>query len=217
MKKKAILLLISFCFSVHVFSQTDVFQEATSNFLGENEIYISYGFFSASGLGIGLGRTSLNQDFPTEYFSNKDRYAIKTNEIPPLIGALNFGYKRYFVKNKMAVLANITYSQLNTRYTHANNDSLNFKTKDYLIAFMPAFEYHYLNKKIVQLYSGVQLGIFVYNQKYQDYKSETKHKEINFAFQVDAFGVRVGKQIGGFVELGFGFAGIVKVGISGRF
>ena len=66
MKKKAILLLISFWFSVHVFSQTDVFQEATSNFLGENEIYISYGFFSASGLGIGLGRTSLNQDFPTE-------------------------------------------------------------------------------------------------------------------------------------------------------
>ncbi|MFM2283186.1 MAG: hypothetical protein RL222_690 [Bacteroidota bacterium] len=52
MKKKAILLLISFCFSIHVFSQTEVFQEDISSFLGENEIYISCGFFSASGLGI---------------------------------------------------------------------------------------------------------------------------------------------------------------------
>jgi hypothetical protein len=217
MNKKTLLLLINFCFITNIFSQTTDVSKKVIPLLGKNEIYISYGILSASGLGIGLGRTSFNQDFPSSYFYNKDKYAVKTKEIPPLIGALNFGYKRYFVKNKIAVSANITYSQINTNYTHTNTDSLSFKTKDYLIAFMPAFEYHYLNKKIVQLYSGVQLGLFVYNQKYQDYKSEIKHKEINFAFQVDAFGVRVGKQIGGFIELGFGFGGIVKVGISGRF
>lgn len=217
MKKKTILIFISFIFFTSSFSQEINTSKKIKPQLGKNEIYISYGILSASGLGIGLGRTSFNQDFPTSYFYNKDNYAVKTKEIPPIIGALNFGYKRYFVKNKIAVLANITYSQTNTNYTHNSNDSLNFKTKDYLIAVMPAFEYHYFNRKIVQLYSGVQLGLFIYNQKYADYKSEIKHKEINFAFQVDAFGVRIGKQIGGFLELGFGFGGIVKIGISGRF
>ncbi len=190
----------------------------TSLKLGKNEIYSSYGFLSASGLGIGLGRTNLSQDFPSSYFYNKSKYTITNKEIPPLIGALNFGYKRYFVKNNIAVLADITYGQINKDYKfNNNNDSLSFKTKDYLVAIMPGFEYHYFNRKLVQLYSGVQLGVFIYNQKYTDYKSEVKHKEINFAFQVDAFGVRVGKKIGGFIELGFGFGGIVKVGISGRF
>lgn len=189
-----------------------------NNKLGKNELYVSYGILSLSGLGIGLGRTSLNKDFPTDYFYNKTNYNVSTKQIPPLIGAFNFGYKRYFVKNKIAVLFDVTLGQINTTYKNKNTDSLSFKTKDNLIAIMPGFEYHYFNKKIVQLYSGFQLGFFIYNQKYTNYQNNTKkHNEINFAFQIDAFGVRVGKKIAGFLELGFGFGGIVKVGISGRF
>lgn len=189
----------------------------TKPLLGKNEVYASYGFLSFTGLGIGLSRPSFNKDFPSDYFFNKEKYNVKSVEIPPLIGALNFGYKRYFVKNKIAVSMNLSYGQINTQYSSKINDTLSFKTKDYLLAIMPGFEYHYFNRKIVQLYSGVQFGVLIHNQKYNDYKSEIKHKDADFAFQIDAIGIRVGKQIGGFVELGFGFAGIVKIGISGRF
>jgi hypothetical protein len=186
--------------------------------LGKNEIYASYGFLSISSLISGLGRPSFDQDFPSTYFYNKNKYSVKSKEIPPVLGALNIGYKRYFLKNKICVTANFSFNQINAYYTYSVNDSLSFRIKDKVFCIMPGFEYHYFNRKLVQLYTGAQIGLLIYNQKYFGYNNEIKkHNEFSVAFQVDAFGIRVGKKIGGFAEIGFGNAGIVKVGISGRF
>ena len=114
----------------------------TLNTSFQNEIYSSYGMFSFSSIFIGYRIT--DNDLSFDYLTNKSNYTKKLTEIPPLLGTLNFGYKRY-IKNKFGIIMNITFSQ------------------------------------------------------------------------IDALGIRIGKKIGAFVEAGFGFNGIIKVGLSGQF
>lgn len=186
--------------------------------VGKNEIYTSYGFMSLSGLSLALGRI-FSKDYPSSYFfRDNNEYTSTYKVIPPLLSALNFGYKRYVFKNKLCVTSNFIYSQINQNNISNINDTLSFKTKDKVFCIMPGIEYHYFYRKIVQMYVGAQVGLFIYNQKYIGFNNEIKkHNELFIAFQLDAFGIRVGKKIAGFMEIGFGNAGIVKLGISGRF
>jgi len=186
--------------------------------IGKNEVYASYGFLSLSGLGLALGRI-FSSDYPSSYFFRDDEDYISTYKaIPPLLGALNIGYKRNIFKNKLCVTSNFSYSQVNRNNISNNNDSLSFKTKDKIFCIMPGIEYHYFNRKIVQMYVGAQVGLLIFSQKYIGFNNEIKkHNEFFVAFQVDAFGIRIGKKIAGFAEIGFGNTGIVKLGISGRF
>ena len=186
----------------------------TLNTSFQNEIYSSYGMFSFSSIFIGYRIT--DNDLSFDYLTNKSNYTKKLTEIPPLLGTLNFGYKRY-IKNKFGIIMNITFSQINGSYKNKFNDTLSFKTKDNIIAILPGFEYHYFSRKVLQLYSGIQLGMYIKNKKFIDYRQTIKHKNAGFAFQIDALGIRIGKKIGVFVEADFGFNGIIKVGLSGQF
>ena len=89
----------------------------------------------------GKNNDTLNTSFQNEIYSN---YTKKLTEIPPLLGTLNFGYKRY-IKNKFGIIMNITFSQINGSYKNKFNDTLSFKTKDNIIAILPGFEYHYFS------------------------------------------------------------------------
>ena len=79
----------------------------------------------------------------------------------------------------------------------------------------------YYQTPVVQLYSGLSLGVRM--------NIESKKATLPFdsfaptignvgvAFQATAFGVRFGKQVYGFAELGCGYKGILNVGIGARF
>ena len=79
----------------------------------------------------------------------------------------------------------------------------------------------YYQTPFVQLYSGLSLGVRM--------NIESKKATLPFdsfaptignvgvAFQATAFGVRFGKQVYGFAELGCGYKGILNVGIGTRF
>ncbi len=217
MKYKSFYILLLLAYSIDAMTQDSSKIKYT---LGKNEIYFSYGFLSVSNMIIDGGFfSSYNpQLLSVRNYKTNENYYTKFINIPPAIGSLNFGYKRYLFKNKIGVSLNSIYCQINAIYTSKKNDSLNYKTKDRVFCIMPGFEYHYYNKKIVQLYSGFQIGVCYYNQKEFAISNNNKtiHNQFKFAFQIDALGIRVGKKIGGFVEFGIGYNGIVKVGISGR-
>jgi len=217
---KLTTLILSIFLSCNLFAKL---QDSTKikNILGKNEVYFSYGFLSVSNMIIDGGFfSSFNpQLLSANNYKIKENYNQKFTKIPPAIGSLNIGYKRYFIKNKLCVSANFIYCQINAKYVSQKNDSLNYNIKDRVFCVLPGVEYHYYNKSIVQLYSGFHLGICYYNQKQSTIsnKNTTTHSQIKVAFQADLFGIRVGKKIGGFIELGVGYNGIIKVGISGRF
>ena len=82
---------------------------------------------------------------------------------------------------------------------------------------MPRVNFYYINKGLFTLYSGLEvvctLGV------YSDRSGTSNQNSFGstFAFQLNTIGMRIGKEIGGYMEFGFGFRGIVNFGISGRF
>ncbi len=79
----------------------------------------------------------------------------------------------------------------------------------------------YFQTDFVQLYSGLSLGarMNIHSRMLPDpYSSVGANVESSsFTFQATAFGVRFGKKVYGFAELGYGYNGILKVGIGTRF
>jgi hypothetical protein len=84
-----------------------------------------------------------------------------------------------------------------------------------ITAVMPAFNYSYLIRKKSQLYSQVSVGAAFKTHKFYD-KPATAHS-IDPAFQCTFLGYRLGTRIGAFAEAGYGYKGILQLGISGTF
>lgn len=79
-------------------------------------------------------------------------------------------------------------------------------------------QYRYQNLKKVQLYSGLGIG-YTFGSETLDPPSESgktsSSGSINkFAWQINALGIRIGNSIAGFIEFGYGYKGIVNVGLS---
>lgn len=92
------------------------------------------------------------------------------------------------------------YSHLKSFYKHTNG-TMAFET-EFIIADRP----------IVKLYAITALGVHVIRVK--DYV-QTK----TYAWptcQITPFGIRYGRKFAGFVEIGYGYKGIVNLGLSAR-
>ena len=71
---------------------------------------------------------------------------------------------------------------------------------------------HYMNRPYCQIYGMLGLGVTIANIP----KSEIRTWAVP-NFHVAPFGVRVGRNYGGFLELGWGYKGILNVGFSAKF
>jgi hypothetical protein len=74
--------------------------------------------------------------------------------------------------------------------------------------------FHWLTLPSVDLYSSLGAGGAWTTDRYELAGS---HTDFDTALQLNVVGARVGRDLGAFAELGFGWHGIVKVGLSGRF
>ncbi len=84
-----------------------------------------------------------------------------------------------------------------------------------ITSFMPAINYIYLLRRKSQLYSEVALG-----PAFSKYTLTGEQKSVHttdLGFQFTPFGYRFGKKIAGFVEVGYGYKGLLQLGISGQF
>jgi len=84
-----------------------------------------------------------------------------------------------------------------------------------IAVLMPAFNYTYLLRKKSQVYSEVCLGTAIV--KYETYKTGTAEHSVDPAFQCTFLGYRLGTKIGLFTEVGYGYKGILQLGVSGKF
>ncbi len=87
----------------------------------------------------------------------------------------------------------------------------------YFLSVMPRVDFIYLNKGPVSLYSGFEIGAsFIF---FADKTGNTNYYDfgVSPAFHINGFGIRIGKDIGGFMEWGYGFRGIFNFGVSAKF
>lgn len=137
----------------------------------------------------------------------------------------NYGLHYYYqVKPWCQVGVKFTVESMRLiHYSDTLRTSITRVDKDVLFALMPSVRFTYLNRPLVRLYSGVDLGFGYlwsgttsYDSK-EEGEGDSKNKNFLFAFNVTAFGVNVGKKFYGLFELNAGYDAFVKVGIGARF
>jgi hypothetical protein len=144
-----------------------------------------------------------------------------------------FDDKRY-VRDNFSSIGNIflTYRHLNRAETMLWGVALGYganKSKVYYVGqysgeltrtfytLAAEVELRYVNKGIIQVYSGVGLG-FTFGQETLSataaHPTESSGNLYRPAFQLNVAGIRIGNKIAGFAEFGYGYKGIVNLGLS---
>ena len=144
-------------------------------------------------------------------YGNYSAYTIyngKPYNVSSGVGMLNY---KYYLTKKVTIGMVIAYENINT---YGSN-----------LIFAPEFTYSYYDNKDdrirVKMYGGASIGLavfddYMYNpQSY--YIAKTDRSGAKFTGQVTPFAIRIGRKVGGFLELGYGYKGIFNFGLSYRF
>lgn len=181
-------------------------QETTGS-TNRNEVRIGYGILTMPEMLNSLAATwsaigiSISMDSITDYSSS-------------LHGVATLEYNR-FVTKWLTVGGSLSVNPVNTVLKTKSDLLLTWSY--YLFNIMPKVNVYYLNRDMIALYSGIEVGLS--SIMWTDRQGNATQTDLGFstAFHVNAFGIRIGKQIGGFMEWGFGFRGVVNLGLSARF
>jgi hypothetical protein len=98
----------------------------------------------------------------------------------------------------------------------SQNADVDLKHTSVVIGFEPKLSY--LKKPYLDLYFFVGAGVvFNKNKTIVNGENIASKLYLNPTTQITPLGIRVGKKVGAFAELGYGYKGIVNLGLSGRF
>ncbi|QIL41884.1 hypothetical protein G7074_23020 [Pedobacter sp. HDW13] len=167
------------------------------------EIYGAYGLGSAQEIIDGLS------DMGTSLITGGNASSTTSHGFGPIIVGAN-----YYLTARLT--AGVLYSNTSSKSTVSAGSTAGSDYKNTYNVFMARTDYRYVNKTI-QLYSGISLGASIAKTKPENGNSTNTASSTDFAYQVNALGIRAGKNIGAFAELGFGYNGIINVGISAKF
>ncbi|MDD4603718.1 MAG: hypothetical protein PHF97_07920 [Bacteroidales bacterium] len=129
-------------------------------------------------------------------------------------GAASLEYHRHLAP-WVAVGASVSVNPIST--VIRGKSGIDFSYNYYLLTVMPRVDFYYVHKGLISMYSGVQVGASYVFWQDRTGNSVSTDSGISAAFHINAFGIRIGKEIGAFMEWGYGFRGVVNFGISGKF
>ena len=203
MKGKAFIL----CLGLLIVTST-VSKSQQLNTIRKNDIRLSYGTATLPMAAVGFGGMFISIGHAIIHDS------ILSSTLTSF-GSLSFQYQYIFGK-VLRFGGMITYQPIVDKYLfkkgeHTQTDSYNIFT------LMPRVDFAYLNRGIFSLYSGFAVGLMVstYNHNYS-WQPDISGIDANVAFQLNAIGIRVGKDLGGFIEFGTGFQGLINLGFSAK-
>jgi len=84
---------------------------------------------------------------------------------------------------------------------------------------MPAINFHYTRTNLFSVYGGGSAGAvaWIYTTDYMDNSFNTSGVKWMLAYQLTLIGMRVGKDVDGFIEMGCGYQGMLKACLSLKF
>lgn len=154
-----------------------------------------------------------------EGFSNALSSAIlgqKLNSETTSSGNFGLGY-RYQITERIRVGGDVAFQQEQTKQSDKNNKPIAKRTNNYFMV-MPTLSFSYIKTEWLDFYGSAAAGVIL--DRYtstEPNKPAVKDNNVDFAFQVNPAGLRVGKKLGGFVEAGFGHRGIISAGLNYKF
>jgi hypothetical protein len=93
-------------------------------------------------------------------------------------------------------------------------DTGTFKEQNYIAA--AELDYHWIMREGLQVYSGAGFGVRYRHGTYETTETDTLNRVLP-TFHLNAIGVRFGRKVGFFFELGAGYKGILSGGINAQF
>ena len=128
-------------------------------------------------------------------------------------GAFLLGY-RYFPSEKFSIGIDVAYTKIND--VVKSHDTVvvgNIERHFYTLA--PYAVYNYIKKEKFRLYSGIGLGYAFGKDNYKPNNGAEENENFGrIAYQLNAIGVRFGTKVGGYVEFGYGYKGMLNFGVS---
>ena len=193
MKSKRLTTVIAYLFfSVSTFSQTPEREELQISFgpLARNQI--------ATDILLNMGRALLREPIRKVAFSKKvsATYRYQTNK-----------------KLAVSVNAGLGWGDASKKYLFA--ERFNYRHKSYMLSFEAKF--NYVSKPNIELYYFAGGGGVLVRERRLDLATHQYETFMYPTFQITPFGVRAGKQTGIFAEIGYGYKGIINMGLSSRF
>jgi hypothetical protein len=90
-----------------------------------------------------------------------------------------------------------------------------FRERNYVGAV--EVEVRWLTRRALTLYSGAGFGVKVRRGTYMDGLDADTETKVLPAFHLNAVGLRLGRKVAFFAELGIGYKGLLAVGLNGQF
>ena len=170
---------------------------------GNNEIALSYGLVSSDDIAF------IFSDIITSI-------AGYTNDNIRSSGIINLSY-RNVVRDRWLLGATLSYEKSQSDAFIMNSQVGTEKDTYYTLGLEA--HYQYVHNPAFQMYSGFGAGYTLAqaNVNRTDGNPDTSNKLYHFNFQVNLLGFRIGRAVGFFAELGFGYRGVVNAGLSARF
>lgn len=121
-------------------------------------------------------------------------------------GGFCLAYNHYISK-RFAIGITAVYSQATVTY-HVPSAKLNWSVMSALVNA----KYNYVYDPLFHMYSGLSAGC-----SFSNIIGSVKGSNTAIAYQARIIGARFGAKFGAFAELGFGYEGILKAGVSVQF
>lgn len=88
--------------------------------------------------------------------------------------------------------------------------------ENHFVSVLPTVRFVWYRNNIVSIYSALSLGVAFSSEKYESIDGLKDDSNIRFgaAFNVNYFGISVGKKVYGFCDLSFGAQGLISAGIG---
>jgi len=130
---------------------------------------------------------------------------------PKTLANLSYYYR---IKPKIAIGMGIGYNSTQNAGIHKQNSKPSYQTKTAVMAF--EMKFFYQEKEHLSLYGKAGFGNFYRQDQMTSYPDEI-YSDAAITFQATPLGIRFGKKVGAFAEIGYGYKGIINLGVSGRF
>lgn len=168
---------------------------------GKSEIGISAGILPTEDI---VNETLIR--FVDLFFPNRRHVSVDNVSV--------FGSYKYFVSEKIAVGATVGYNSRAKPFNYENWNRRNDGVK--VLTFAGEGSFYYLKRRDFGLYALAGMGYFVvtsanYNNNNSDYNN------FGLTLQLTPLGVRFGRKVGGFAEIGYGYKGLVNMGVNAKF
>ncbi|MBN1997568.1 hypothetical protein JW935_08455 [candidate division KSB1 bacterium] len=185
---------------------------------GTNEFYASYGVitiqdFAEVGKSIASAiASSIGSGIVDAFLGEGTADRLKTTETDGT-GCIILGYNHYPSRRfSWGILG--SYAHYDVTYTYESGKTA-FDDDDFITA-MARMDYRWIYSGNIRLYSGLAAGACYYHSKGTSAFTTNiyEYEDWLFAFQANLLGVSFGRTVRGFVELGFGYNGILNGGLA---